>query len=75
MRPRRRAGGERPPQVVTAEGARGWCSLKPHLLTPKVDDGDSDGWWSPRAAAATEISRAAAASLAETDEEARYPQI
>jgi hypothetical protein len=40
-----------------------------------IDDGDSDGWWSPRAAAATEISRAAAASLAETDEEARYPQI
>ena len=31
------------------------------LAAPEsVDGGASDGWWSPRAAAATEISRAAA---------------
>ena len=46
------------------------------LAAPEsVDGGASDGWWSPRAAAATEISRAAAASMAETDVEARFPQI
>jgi hypothetical protein len=46
------------------------------LAAPEsVDGGASDGWWSPRAAAATEISRAAAASLAETDVEPRFPQI
>jgi hypothetical protein len=63
-----------PPEARGAAGA----GARPRAVVAaaaSIDDGDSDGWWSPRAAAATEISRAAAASLAETDEEARYPQI
>ena len=64
-----------PPEARGAAGAGPAAPRDVVAAAASIDDGDSDGLWSPRAAAATEISRAAAASLAETDEEARYPQI
>ena len=80
-----------PPDAVAGSGAReaprvGSDAGAPRIVVDgggapaspasvDVSDGASDGWWSPRAAAATDISRAVAASLAESDAEVRYPQI
>jgi len=67
-------GGPTPSDASGAAAPR--IAVAGALAAPEsVDGGASDGWWSPRAAAATEMSRAAAASMAETDVEARFPQI
>ena len=66
-----------PPGAVGGRGAREAPrgSDGAAVSSASVDDVASDGWWSPRAAAATETSRAIAASLADSDAKAKFPQI